>query len=87
MKITDDEFKKALVEAIRAIAHGGTGGPAGLEGLTMAFADVRPGSSTNVTSGLHAIADAIHSLVESVEYIAGNGIEVRVNIQSDEATQ
>ena len=52
-----------IVSAIRSISHGGTSGPLGLEGLTMAVADI-------TGSGKDTLADAIRSISASLDDLA-----------------
>ena len=70
-KIT--EAIDGLSEAVRAVAHGGTDQPTGLEALAMAIAGEgrRTPISEAVTNAGDEIASAVRELAEAVRALAG----------------
>jgi hypothetical protein len=63
-----NEQVENLIQAIRRIASGGTGGPDGLE--TVAIALGGEGLNSSVAEGLRDVASAIRELAEAVRELA-----------------
>lgn len=63
MAAGQEEDLPALASAVRAIAHGPTSGPTGLELVSMSLATL---GEPTVSAGLHAIAGAIADLADAV---------------------
>lgn len=80
----NEEQFDALIDAVRAIAHGSVSGPTGLELVAMALAPKRDSVATN----LGYIADSIRDLAMEVDGLAGavdnHALEVREHGRGEE---
>lgn len=65
---------RALSSAVRAIAHGGVDGPAGIEALTMAIVGSGGGFDHNLSSAVEnsgdIVADALNAVADALNNIA-----------------